>query len=244
MEIYMTKCEIKYEPKHINDVVFNNAFYEQQLKLIFQGYRTRHLFLCGTNGNGKTTIANLIAEELTRHCPFLLLNEEIEKILSQKDIYDYLMRVRQTASFSGASADDRVVIVFNELDKYEYSLDKLWTVMDRMKDDLLVIITTNYPMKFENAVRSRCEKFNFTRITPAEFLAKAQQILRQENLILSDSHVLHYLNSMTVKTSDVRDYLSVLDQLIFMMQKSLPLPQVPSSSEQLTQRQPTLTIAK
>lgn len=224
----MTTCEVKYAPKNINDVVFNNAVDERKLKMTFQGFKTRHLFLSGTNGNGKSTIAKLISEELTKHCPALLMNDSIQKLMAKNDMYDYFMLVRQTALLTGASNDDRVVIVLNELDKFTGSLDRLWTTMDRLTNELLVIITTNYPMKFENAIRSRCEKYHFTRITPAEFLNRAQYILTQEQLILPDADVLHYLSYMTVKTSDVRDYMSVLDQLIFMNRNNMPLPPVPA----------------
>ena len=222
----MTKCEIKYAPQSINDVVFNNAENERRLKMIFQGYETRHLFFSGTNGVGKTLITDLVVNHLTRHCPTLLVVESIEKVMAQDDLYIYFLNALHFAKLAGAKNDDRLVIVFHELDKYEKSLDKLWTVMDRMKDELLVIITTNYPMKFENAVRSRCAKFNFTRITPDEFLARAQHILKQENIHLPDSHVLHYLTIMSVTTSDVRDYLDVLDDLIYSSHNNLPLPAV------------------
>jgi DNA polymerase III delta prime subunit len=137
---------------------------------------------------------------------------------------------------TGAVKDDRVVIVFHELDKYEKSLDKLWMVMDRLKDELLVIITTNYPMKFENAIRSRCAKFNFTRITPDDFHSRAQEILREEDLILPDADVLHYLKTMTISTSDMRDYYEVLDELLFMSRHQMSLPAIPTL--------PLLTIAK
>lgn len=237
----MTNCEIKYAPKNINEVVFNNAVYERQLKMIFAGYKPRHLFLSGTNGNGKSTLAELISEELTKQCPALLMNDSIDKLMAQKDLYDYFMLVQQTALLMGASNDDRVVIVLNELDKFTGSLDRLWTAMDRMKSELLVIITTNYPMKFENAIRSRCSKFHFTRITPAEFLNRAQYILTQEQLFLPDADVLHYLSTMTVKTSDVRDYMSVLDELIFMSQNNMPLPVVPAPQPLTT---PVLTVVK
>jgi replication-associated recombination protein RarA len=238
----MTVCEVKYAPKQINDVVFNNSVYEQQLKLIFQGFKTRHLFLSGANGSGKSTIAVLIAEELTRHCPDLLLNDSIDFVMSQNDIYEYFMRMKHIAYLAGAGDSDRLVIVFNELDKFEKSLGRLWTVMDRMKNELLVIITTNYPMKFENAIRSRCDKFHFTRITPAEFLERAQYILEQEQVILPDANVLHYLTTWTVKTSDVRDYMAVLDRLIFMSQHNMPLPAVPAAPA--VSAVPTLTIVK
>jgi DNA polymerase III gamma/tau subunit len=115
--------------------------------------------------------------------------------------------------------------------------------MDRMKDELLVIITTNYPMKLENAVRSRCAKFNFTRIPPADFLARAQFVLRQENIHLPNSHVLHYLTSMSVVTSDVRDYLDVLDDLIYSSQNNLPLPLV-LPPQPVQPVQPVLTVVK
>lgn len=220
----MTTCEVKYAPTDINDVVFNNTYYEQQIKLIFQGFKTRNLFFSGTNATGKTTLANLIANELTKHCSYLLLDESIEHVMSQGDIYAYFMRIRTTAGVCGSGSDDRVVVVFNELDKFTGSLDHLWTVMDRMKEDLLVIITTNYPMKFENAIRSRCDKYDFTRITPEQFLSRAQFILDEENLVLNDADVLHCLKSMSVKTSDVRDYLAILDKLIFMDRNRITLP--------------------
>jgi replication-associated recombination protein RarA len=167
----------------------------------------------------------------------------IEKVMAQDDLYIYFLNALHFAKLSGANEDDRLVIVFHELDKYEKSLDKLWTVMDRMKDELLIIITTNNPMKLENAVRSRCAKFNFTRITPADFLARAQFILSQENIHLPDSHVLHYLKSMSVVTSDVRDYLDVLDDLIYSSQNNLPLPLVPPP-QPVHPVQPVLTVVK
>lgn len=226
----MTKCEIKYAPATIDEVVFNNAYYEQDLKLIFQGFKCKHLFLSGTNGNGKTTLANLIANYLTQHCPYLLMHESIEQVMAQKDIRDFFSRTHFASFGMGARRGDRVVIVFNELDKYEGSLDRLWTAMDRLTDELLVIITTNNPMKFENAIRSRCDKFSLSRITPEQFLPRAQSILKKESVELPDRDVLHYLTVMTIKTSDVRDYLSVLDKLIFMTQHNMPLLPVPAQT--------------
>jgi DNA polymerase III subunit gamma/tau len=220
----MINSEVKYAPQSLNDVVFNNEHYKDKINLIFKGFKCRHLMLSGTNGNGKTTIANLIASELTKHCDMLLVNDSIETVMSQSDIKQFFLRVKTFATVSGAQASDRVVIVFHELDNYKGSLDKLWTAMDELKEDLLVIITTNHPMSFASAVRSRCEKFDFTRIKHEEFLERAQFILKSESVHVSDSDLLDYLKRNTPKTSDVRDYLSALDTLIFKQQNNLPLP--------------------
>lgn len=242
----MTTCEVKYEPKHINDVVFNNGENERRMKMIFHGFKTRHLFLSGQNGTGKTLITDLVVKHFTSHCPALLILDPIETVMAESDLYCYFLNAMHLAELAGAVDGDRLVVVFHELDTYKKSLDKLWTVMDRLKDKLLVIITTNKPMEFENAVRSRCAKYNFTRITPDDFLARAQFILKQENVHLPDAHVLHYLKTKTVATSDVRDYLEVLDDLIFSTQKNLPLGAVPVTqpAPQPAPAKPALTISK
>ena len=240
----MTSLEIKYEPSRIEDVVFNNKFDEQKINMIFKGHKTRHLLLCGANGTGKTTIANLIAEKLTNHCPNLLIEDSIEDIMSQHDLFSYFSRAHTLATLTGAKNDDRLVIIFNELDKYTGSLDRLWTVMDRMKDRLLIIITTNHPMKFEQAMRSRCEKYNFTRITPEDFLSRAQLILKNENIHLPDSDVLNFLTSRTVTTSDVRDYLAALDLILFMLKHNIELPSPPTHQNSSNSNKPNLCIVK
>lgn len=238
--------EIKYEPKSINDVVFTNTVTEAKINAIFQGYRTRSLFLWGTNGNGKTLVADLIAKHLTEHNPHLFDNKTIEQVMALDDIYQYVHNTKTYAMCSGAQSNDRVVMVFHELDEYKGSLSKLWTDMDRLKDDLLVIITTNNPMQFQNAVRSRCEKLEFNNVTPENFVNRAQFILNAEGVNLSNSDVVHYLTTMTPKTRDVRDYLSVLEQIVFLSQiNSLPLvPATQASTSPQPVTKPSLIVVK
>ena len=220
------QTEIKYAPVSISDVVFTNAWTESSIKAIVSGLPVSGLLLSGSNGNGKTTIANVIAKELTKHSPELHISDTIEKFLSYDDIRQTI--IGQTM-FYRVNAQDRVVVVFNELDKFRGRLDKLWLAMDRLKDDLLVIITTNDPMNIPLPLRSRCDKYDFRRITQAEFLNRAQFILKAEGVTLPDAVTLSYLVAMTSKVSDVRDYMRVLDKLIHMTQNGIALPPVPVS---------------
>lgn len=220
-------CEVKYAPASINDVVFTNAWTESSIKAIASGMPVSGLLLSGSNGNGKTTIANLIANELTKHCPALHWNDSIEKFLGYEDIRQTVFgNATYYRAGCGATAQDRVVVIFNELDKFKGRLDRLWLAMDALKNDLLVIITTNEPMSIPLPLRSRCDKHDFRRVTPAEFLSRAQFILKAEGVTLPDADTLHYLSAMTSKVSDVRDYMRVLDKLIFMTHKGFALPPV------------------
>lgn len=226
-------CEVKYAPASINDVVFTNAWTESSIKAIAKGLPVSGLLLSGSNGNGKTTIANVIANELTKHCPTLHMNDSIEKFLGYEDTRQVVLNVTTFCRTGcGATAKDRVVVIFNELDKFKGRLDKLWLAMDVLKEDLLVIITTNEPMNIPLSLRSRCDKYDFRRVTPAEFLSRAQFILKAEGVTLPDADTLFYLTSMTVKVSDVRDYLRVLDKLIYMTQNAIALPPVIVASTQ------------
>lgn len=221
------QCEIKYAPTSINDVVFTNTVTESGIKAIANGMPVSGLLLSGSNGNGKTTIANVIANELTKHCPALHWNDSVEKFLSYENIREAVIG---HTTYYRVTAKDRAVVIFNELDKFKGRLDKLWLAMDVLKNDLLVIITTNDPMNIPLPLRSRCDKYDFRRVTPEEFLTRAQFILSAEGVTLPAADTLYYLGAMTSKVSDVRDYMRVLDKLIYMTQNAIALPPVSAAS--------------
>jgi DNA polymerase III subunit gamma/tau len=205
------RTEIKYAPQTINEVVFNDPNTEVFMKMIVLGqYSCDNLMLYGTNGNGKSTIANLVAKALTDGTG-LLIQDSIEEFLGRDDLSTYLSN---TIQFFGDAQRQRCVVVFHELDKYSKSLSRLWTLMDDHKDKLMVIFTTNDPMKFENAVRSRCDKYEFTQISPNEFAPRAQHILQQEGVVMTLAEVTKNLEKYTGGNRDVRDYLRIIDKML------------------------------
>jgi replication-associated recombination protein RarA len=203
--------------------------------IIAKKFKPLHLMLYGTSGNGKTSIANIIARELTQDSG-LWLKHSIQEFLAIEDLHDFLERNQRAY---GASASDRCVIVFHELDKYKRDLSKLWTAMDEREDMLMVIFTTNNPTDFETPILSRCTKYEFTKIEPSVFAHRAQSILSQEGVSLSLNDVTQYLTKYTGHAADVRTYMQVIDQMLFLHSVGL-LPAL--------QKQPfkpvTLTIAK
>jgi replication-associated recombination protein RarA len=205
------RTEIKHAPQTINDVVFNEPDTEFFMKAIVSGkYSCDNLMLYGTNGNGKSTIANLVAKALTGNSG-LLIQDTIEQFLARDDLSIYLSN---TIQCFGDAQRQRCVVVFHELDKYSKSLSRLWTLMDDHKDQLMVIFTTNDPMRFENAVRSRCDKYEFTQISPQDFSPRAQHILHQEGVVMTLAEVTKNLEKYTGSNRDVRDYLRTIDKML------------------------------
>jgi replication-associated recombination protein RarA len=206
----ITSCAEKYLPTSIQEVVFNNPNTEHfMLAYESRDLRCPHLMLYGTNGNGKTTVANLLAKSLSSGGG-LWLRDTVEEFVKRADIRQYLHNTVLTYG----EPNDRAVVVFNELEQFSRNLARLWAIMDANEDKLLVIITTNEPAKFQNAIKSRCDKYEFSRITPVHFASRAQQILEQEGLHLSVKDVSAYLQKYTGAHSDVRDYLRTLDKML------------------------------
>lgn len=224
-----TNSQSKYAPQSIQDVVFNDPETKIFMEaIVAKKYKPSHLMLHGTSGNGKTSIANIIARELTQDSG-LWLKHSIEEFLAIKDLHDYLDR---NQSAYGTSSDDRCVIVFHELDQYKRSLSKLWTAMDEREDLLMVIFTTNKPTHFVTPILSRCDKYEFTKIEPTIFAPRAQWILSEEGLKLSTYEVSQYLLKYTGQAADVRTYMQVIDKMLYLhsagllpcLQKQQPKP--------------------
>lgn len=229
--------QTKYAPQSMQDVVFNDLNSEFFLNQIAHGEMPcTHLMLHGTSGNGKTCIANIIAQSLTNNSA-LLLNYSIEEFLKLKDIE---LILHNTRAFYSSKPTDRCVIVFHELDKYKGSLARLWQIMDEFEELLMIIFTTNNATDFETPVISRCDKYEFTQIAPDVFANRAQQILRLEGIPLSRSEVIHYLTTYTGHMCDVRDYMRTIDKIVA-LNACGRLPTAPTTS---IQRKPTLSVAK
>jgi len=58
----------------------------------------------------------------------------------------------------------------------------LWTVLDELGSDVMLILTTNNFMKIHPSLRSRCKVVEMPALTAQDVLARAQWIVQQEGL--------------------------------------------------------------
>jgi DNA polymerase-3 subunit gamma/tau len=212
----MTNFYDKHRPQSLDDIVFSELQTEFMLKSIASRDRhCDHLLLHGTNGSGKTSCAEIIAKALTNNGG-LLLRESYDDFFKHKELADY---VNRNNFFYKSQSDDRSVIIFNELDK-NTKLHNLWMLMDEARSDLFVIATTNNPLQIDAAVRSRCEKHEFKRITPLQFAPRALKIFEAENVDLDLQTVHQYLLQHSNAVSDVRDYMRTVEMLVLLAKQN------------------------
>ncbi|MDE1892656.1 MAG: AAA family ATPase [Betaproteobacteria bacterium] len=219
---------LKYKPFGICDVIYPSIAVERRITAYANKDITGHLILHGTNGTGKTSVADLLPLAINgedSHIERL----DFKEFLSKDNLTEYIFNGCGWARLNG----QKYIIIFHEFDNASTNnLSTFWNTLDKCGDDIMLIITTNNPMKIHPSIRSRCDLIEFPAVSAQRMLARAQFILKNEGVILTDQQVLHYLKTVEYK-GDLRAYLKVLDEIIYMQAQSLPLPPVPSVTIQV-----------
>lgn len=228
------KCEIKYAPKNLNEVLYPSVAVERRIKAYANKDLEGHILLWGPNGTSKTTIANLLPYAIDGENA-IVEDKHFEEILGQKNLKDYLRNACSINQWSEGTP--KFYMVFHEFDNNSTKLHKLWTAMDDLGDMLMVIITTNEPMDIHKSVRDRCDIINLPVVSAKSFLPRAQQILKAEGLILPDYQVEYHLAQWD-QFGSLRKYLACLDQLLFLNNNGLAIPSAPQPAK------PTLSVVQ
>ena len=211
------KCEIKYAPTNLNEVIYPNVAVERRIKGYGKGEMKGHVMLHGPNGTGKTTVAKLLVQEIGGNGA-MLEPLGFEELLAKQDLRGHLL---QSAALARLTTSGKYFLLLNEFDNAKKGVNKLWTALDDCADGVMAIITTNEPMGVHVSVRSRCDVIDMPGITAIAVLPRVQLALRSEGLHLPDQQVLHYLKAQE-RLMDLRKYFKVADELLYLQRNGLP----------------------
>lgn len=213
------KCEIKYAPTNLNEVIYPSVAVERRIKGYGKGELEGHVMLHGPNGTGKTTVAKLLVQEIGGNGAML---EQLgfEELLAKQDLRGYLL---QSAASARLTTSGKYFLLLNEFDNAKKGVNRLWTALDDCEGGVMAVITTNEPMDIHKSVRSRCDVIEMPGITAVAVLPRVQLALRSEGLHLPDQQVLHYLKAQE-RLMDLRKYFKVADDLLYMQRNGWPYP--------------------
>lgn len=213
------KCETKYAPSNLDEVIYPSVAVERRIKGYATGHLEGHVMLHGSNGTGKTTLAELLVQAVGG-IEAMVETLGFDELLAKKDLRAYLLQSSAMAKFTESG---KYFLLLNEFDNAKKGEYKLWTALDACADGVMAIITTNEPMEVHRSLRSRCDVIEIAGIPAVAALPRVQYALRTEGLNLPDQQVLSYLKPQE-KWLDFRRYFKVADELLYLQRSGLPFP--------------------
>ena len=215
----------KWRPKTFGDVVGQEHITETLRRQAAQGRLSHAYLFTGTRGTGKTTCAKILAKAVNcQHpsdgdpcgqCPACLgidngsLLDVLELDAASNNGVDQVRALRDEAVYSPASVKYRVYII-DEVHMLSISaFNALLKILEEPPAHLIFILATTELNKVPATILSRCQRFTFKRIMPADIEKRLLYVAGQEGMELTEDAA-----GMLSRLADgaLRDGLSLLDQ--------------------------------
>ncbi|MCW3463201.1 DNA polymerase III subunit gamma/tau [Chitinophaga nivalis] len=218
----------KYRPQNFSTVV-GQAHITTTLKNAIRNHQLAHAFLfCGPRGVGKTTCARILAK--TINCENLQPDgEACNECHSCKSFNEgSSFNIHELDAASNNSVDDIRTLVEQvrfspQAGKYKiYIIDEVHMLsssafnaflktLEEPPSYAIFILATTEKHKILPTILSRCQIFDFKRITIQDTVDHLQEICGKEN-IQADTDALHLVAQKT--DGCMRDSLSTLDKIV------------------------------
>ena len=188
--------------------------------------RIGHAYLfCGTRGTGKTTVAKIIAK--TVNCEHPVDGEpcgecEVCKAIAEgssmnvieidaasNNGVDNIREIKEQVQYSPATGKYKVYII-DEVHMLSIgAFNALLKTLEEPPEYVIFILATTEVHKIPITILSRCQRYDFHRITAATIKKQLSDLMEQEHVDTEDK-ALEYVARMA--DGSMRDALSLLDQ--------------------------------
>ena len=217
----------KYRPKVFSDVVGQEHITETLSKEIETGKLSHAYLFTGSRGTGKTTCAMILSKavnclnpvngnpcnecEICRGLDSGAILDVVEIDAASNNGVENIRDIREEINFTPASCKYRVYII-DEVHMLSIgAFNALLKTLEEPPSHVKFILATTEVHKLPVTIVSRCQRFDFKRVSPEAMAKRMEYIAEKEDLVLDEDTV-----SLIARISDggMRDALSLLDQCI------------------------------
>ncbi len=217
----------KFRPQEFSDVKGQDHIVTT-LKNQIKANRIGHAYLfCGTRGTGKTTIAKIFAKAVNCETPIegspcnecqtcTNINTQVAMNIIEIDAasntgVDDVRDIIEEVRYSPAQGRYKVYIIDEVHMLSKSAFNALLKTLEEPPSYVIFILATTEPQRLPLTILSRCQRYDFKRITIETISNRLSDVLKEEE-ILAEDKALRYV--ARVADGSMRDALSLLDQCI------------------------------
>ena len=217
----------KFRPDTFEDVKGQNAIVTT-LKNQIKAQRIGHAYLfCGTRGTGKTTVAKILAKAVNCEnpqdgspCGECAMCRAIQAQTSMNVIeidaasnngVDNIREIVEEVRYSPTEGRYKVYIIDEVHMLSAGAFNALLKTLEEPPSYVIFILATTEVHKIPITILSRCQRYDFKRITIDEIAARLRELVDKEQIEAEDK-ALRYV--ARAADGSLRDGLSLLDQCI------------------------------
>ncbi|NLI89546.1 MAG: DNA polymerase III subunit gamma/tau [Epulopiscium sp.] len=218
----------KYRPKNFSDVIGQDHIV-RTLGNQIKSSRISHAYLfCGTRGTGKTSVAKIFAQvvncentsdegEACGSCEACLEIEAdrsmniIEIDAASNNGVDNIREIREEVRYAPTQGKYKVYIIDEVHMLSTGAFNALLKTLEEPPSHVIFILATTDPQKIPVTILSRCQRFDFRRITTSDIAGRLKYLMELEDVEVDDQ-AIEYI--AYIADGGMRDALSILDQCI------------------------------
>lgn len=217
----------KFRPQEFEDVR-GQEHIVTTLKNQIKADRVGHAYLfCGTRGTGKTTIAKIFAKAVNcerpadgspcGNCPICRSiaagssMNVIEIDAASNNGVDNIREIREEVSYSPTEGKYKVYIIDEVHMLSAGAFNALLKTLEEPPSYVIFILATTEAHKIPITILSRCQRYDFRRITIDTIAGRLSELMEKEQVEVEEKAIRYIAKAAD---GSMRDALSLLDQCI------------------------------
>ena len=215
----------KWRPLTFDDVV-GQTHITDTLKKAIEKNRIAHAYIfSGTRGVGKTTTARILARALNCEkgptpapcgtcdsCKGISSGSSFDVLEidgASNNSVDDIRELRENVGYSSMGGKYRIYVIDEVHMLSKPAFNALLKTLEEPPSNVIFIFATTEPQKIPATIHSRCQRYDFRRIVPAQILERLVFICKEEKIDFEKSAL-----ALIASKADgsMRDALSLLDQ--------------------------------